>query len=512
MSASSFIYDTAPLEVLPRDLSAYRAGNTGIDYVHRFESGRPGPHVLVNALTHGNEICGMVAATDLLDRGVRPKIGTLTVSGDYVGDGGALEIETQLGGDDSPSDRLIIAGGAATGSTTVRVLNLGGEGALTTGDGILVVDAANGATTAADAFNLASPLLAGPYEYLLVRGGAASAAPDDWFLRSTREDGAGGEVPSYRPETSLYATLPALALNYGRSLVGTLHERMGDTDRPGSPRADDRAVWSRLLVRDGEREGKNGILGQGPRYDYDYFAAQMGVDLVHENGEASGQFAGLYMAYGSGDGEVEHFTRARAGKDKFSASTLGAYWTRFDATGWYVDGVVQASRYDMKAQSARLGTVKTDGSGFAVSIEGGRALRMGGVTVEPQAQLMLQSISLDDVTDAAARVRFEDMDSLAGRFGARVAKTWERDGGAVTVWGRTSLWYEFMGDTKAEFSSAAGFVPLHADLGGEWVEFDGGVTAEVDSRLSLHANVRYETDFEGRQNSYGVQAGFKVRW
>lgn len=68
------------LEVLPRDLSAYRKGNIGIDYAHRFESGKPGPHVLINALTHGNEICGMVAATHLLDTGVRPKIGTLTVS------------------------------------------------------------------------------------------------------------------------------------------------------------------------------------------------------------------------------------------------------------------------------------------------------------------------------------------------------------------------------------------------------------------------------------------------
>lgn len=67
-------------EVLPRDLSPYRQGNTGIDYVHRFDSGRPGPHVLVNALTHGNEFCGMVAATHLLDTGVRPRIGTLTVS------------------------------------------------------------------------------------------------------------------------------------------------------------------------------------------------------------------------------------------------------------------------------------------------------------------------------------------------------------------------------------------------------------------------------------------------
>lgn len=67
-------------ELLPRDLSPYRQGNTGVPYVHRFESGTPGPHVLVNALTHGNEFCGMVAATHLLDTGVRPKAGTLTVS------------------------------------------------------------------------------------------------------------------------------------------------------------------------------------------------------------------------------------------------------------------------------------------------------------------------------------------------------------------------------------------------------------------------------------------------
>jgi predicted deacylase len=68
------------LELVPRDLRPYREGNTGIPYVHRFDSGRPGPHVLVNALTHGNEFCGMVAATHLLDTGVRPKVGTLTVS------------------------------------------------------------------------------------------------------------------------------------------------------------------------------------------------------------------------------------------------------------------------------------------------------------------------------------------------------------------------------------------------------------------------------------------------
>jgi predicted deacylase len=71
---------TSQLEVLPRDLSAYKRGNIGVDYVHRFESGRHGPHVLINALTHGNEFCGMTVVTDLLDREVRPNCGTLTLS------------------------------------------------------------------------------------------------------------------------------------------------------------------------------------------------------------------------------------------------------------------------------------------------------------------------------------------------------------------------------------------------------------------------------------------------
>ena len=68
------------LEVVPRDLSAYRLGNTGVDYVHRFDSGLPGPHVLINGLTHGNELCGMTAVTHLLDTGVRPLVGSLTLS------------------------------------------------------------------------------------------------------------------------------------------------------------------------------------------------------------------------------------------------------------------------------------------------------------------------------------------------------------------------------------------------------------------------------------------------
>jgi predicted deacylase len=62
------------------DLSAYAAGNTGIPYVHVFDSGRPGPHVMVNALTHGNEVCGALVVKALIDDGLRPRAGRLTLS------------------------------------------------------------------------------------------------------------------------------------------------------------------------------------------------------------------------------------------------------------------------------------------------------------------------------------------------------------------------------------------------------------------------------------------------
>ncbi|MBP7066160.1 succinylglutamate desuccinylase/aspartoacylase family protein [Ferrovibrio sp.] len=69
-----------PIEITPKDLSAYRSGNRGVDYVHTFDSGRPGPHVIVNALTHGNEFCGMIAVTHLLEQSIRPVRGKLTLS------------------------------------------------------------------------------------------------------------------------------------------------------------------------------------------------------------------------------------------------------------------------------------------------------------------------------------------------------------------------------------------------------------------------------------------------
>ena len=72
------------IELSPPDIEAYRTGNTGVEYVTTFDSGMPGPHVLVTALTHGNEICGAIALDRLFCAGLRPRRGKLTLGFDNV--------------------------------------------------------------------------------------------------------------------------------------------------------------------------------------------------------------------------------------------------------------------------------------------------------------------------------------------------------------------------------------------------------------------------------------------
>lgn len=66
------------IEVAFPDLAPHERGNRGIPYVWSFASPRPGPHVVVQALTHGNEVCGAIAIDALLAEGTRPSRGTLT--------------------------------------------------------------------------------------------------------------------------------------------------------------------------------------------------------------------------------------------------------------------------------------------------------------------------------------------------------------------------------------------------------------------------------------------------
>jgi predicted deacylase len=73
---------TAAIEITFPDIRRWAAGNSGTPYVWAFNGAESGPHVCINALVHGNEVCGAIAADTLLDTiqsGALMKRGTLSV-------------------------------------------------------------------------------------------------------------------------------------------------------------------------------------------------------------------------------------------------------------------------------------------------------------------------------------------------------------------------------------------------------------------------------------------------
>ena len=68
-----------PVNITPPDLSAYEAGNTGISGFTSLDSGLAGPHVVLVSLIHGNEFAGALVLKELLDSGLRPLRGKLTL-------------------------------------------------------------------------------------------------------------------------------------------------------------------------------------------------------------------------------------------------------------------------------------------------------------------------------------------------------------------------------------------------------------------------------------------------
>lgn len=69
-----------PVNIEAPDISPYRKGNTGIDYISTLESGKSGPHVMLSAIVHGNELCGAIALDYLMRHEVRPVAGKLTLA------------------------------------------------------------------------------------------------------------------------------------------------------------------------------------------------------------------------------------------------------------------------------------------------------------------------------------------------------------------------------------------------------------------------------------------------
>ena len=79
MSAANAAPAKTTIDIVFPDIARWSKGNRGVPYAWTFDSGVAGPHVAIQALTHGNEVCGAVAVDFLLEHRVRPTRGKLSL-------------------------------------------------------------------------------------------------------------------------------------------------------------------------------------------------------------------------------------------------------------------------------------------------------------------------------------------------------------------------------------------------------------------------------------------------
>jgi len=442
----------------------------------------------------------------------------------YAGQNGTIGLHTFLAGDGAPSDRLVILGGTATGTTRLLIINAGGPGARTASDGILVVQAIAGGTTAPGAFSLAGRVVGGPYEYLLFRGAQATDSSDNWYLRSTTLPPPTPPVPPtppapptpapvilYRPEVPVYSAAPGMVRRMTLATLGTFHERRGEQ---GLLHGDGslRAGWGRMFGQHHEEHWSGTV---NPGFDGTVWGLQAGFDVYgHDSPDGDRDRAGFFFGYARADGNVRGFAigavRPRLGDVNLNGYSLGAYWTHLGSSGWYVDAVLMGTWMSGEPTSRFGANAKARGVNLVASLEGGYPVALGGGwSLEPQAQIIGQRLWLDDTRDPFSKIRYSGEPAVTGRLGLRLRGNLEASGTMWQPYLRLNLWHDFKGRERVAFDAE----PIVTRYGGTALQIGGGTVAQVTSALSFFATTSYSTNLGGKhRRTITGNLGLQYRW
>lgn len=455
---------------------------------------------------------------------------SLTIRGNYAGLGGNLTLNSVLNGDNSPADKLVIDGingsSSATGNTFVTIHNLGGAGALTTTNGILVVQAINNATTAPNTFTLSAPIRAGAYDYRLFRGGLNPNDPatmQDWFLRSTfiSPNVPSILLPIIGPELSVYGSVLPTAMAIGRATVGTLHERIGDEVNLLNDNSCDNQYMNGIWIR---------ALGQHYKENYPGIAnssasanitgLQLGVDVYRAlTANNHLNLAGFYAAYTranpSIDGKITNpqstaYINVNTGSINLDSATGGVYWTHFWERGAYVDLVAQASSYHGHAHSFRA-FIPLNGTATAVSAELGYPIPIAQTwQIEPEIQLIYQRVKLDNTSDQFSAVSLGTSNGWVGRIGTRVKYTRQIDKYLLQPYLRANLWSILSGNNAD--TVYANTTTIRTSNNNSWAQIGGGITVNITKMVSVYLFLDELVDLSSHSfRSRGVDGGLGLR-
>ena len=431
---------------------------------------------------------------------------TVTVTGDYTSDGGTLVMNTVLAGDGSASDKLAVEG-STSGTTKVKIQNVGGAGAQTA-DGIEMITVVG---DSAGTFETADTVRAGAYVYSLTQNGK------NWYLTSLLSPEPTPLTPdttditrhAVRPEmgsfaTNLYAANTMFAMK--------LSDRLGETAFSDALKTDKNSgnVWIRTAgghTRHEMADGENTTRGN-------WGLVQMGGDLVSWPTSGSHRMhVGLMAGYAHESAKTGSSVVNYQSKGKVSGYSVGIYGTwmnqKPEGSGPYADTWLMWSRFRNTVSSGNYTDTDTYHSkGFTWSIEGGYTFPLkdwrdddgtdNAVRLQLQAQMIRMGVRDGAWTDAiGSTVQGIGAGNVRTRVGLKLYHQFTNDA-------KDRAWKPFIGlnwyhDTKAFGARIAG-VADHIDGGRNFGEVKLGVEGKVKKNWNVWGFAGYQQGREGFRN------------
>ena len=410
-----------------------------------------------------------------------PTFKTLTVTGNYHGDGGLLVMNTQLGDDNSPTDKLIVTGDT-TGSTYVAVNNAGGIGALTT-NGIKLIEVQGDSS---GQFVQQGRIVAGLYDYYLQRGDSSYTPPtaydptqsalNDWYLISKLppeepeppvveppdepeppvveppeepeppvveppEEPEPPVVDPKEPEPPVVPNKPkdlvvrpeagSYIANHaaGNTLFTTrLHDRLGETQYTDALTGEEK-VTSMWLRQIGGRNNFKDSSGQ-LKTSTNRYVMQLGGDIAQWSTDGLDRWhLGLMAGYANAKSHTHSNKSRHDSRSSIDGYSVGAYGTWYnndaDKTGLYVDTWLLYNWFKNSVNGDDLPSESYDSSGFTGSVESGYTFKVREserrkVFIQPKAQLTWMGVKADrHIERNGTRVDSTGNNNLQTRLGVR---------------------------------------------------------------------------------------------
>lgn len=323
---------------------------------------------------------------------------------------------------------------------------------------------------------------------------------------------AGQSIVLYRIEVPAYSIAHPAAALLALNSLGSFHERQGEqsllTERGALP-----AGWARTF---GSHARQQWAGAAAPSFSGNIGGYQVGHDLFARLSDSGyRQHAGLFVGHARLDGEVRGFALGFAdnesGDIRVQADSLGAYWTAIAPGGTYLDVVAMGTRFDGRSRSERGYKLDLDGHGVALSVESGYPIALSRHwVIEPQAQVVVQKISLDKAEDPVSRVAFDSQTYWRARLGARLKGEFAMADKPVEPYLRANLWHTFKGEDSVTFDDVDTLKTQHRTT---QAQLGLGIAARLSKEVSVYLGGDYGRSLDSQpQESLQGNLGLRISW